>query len=93
MAHRCLDSVESSHNNVFESLLDRAREVTLLAQDNQDGYGEGLDLAEAHILIEQMRDEAKHDLVEIVNGTGSDVMVRMALQSADVAEGGVEGGG
>jgi hypothetical protein len=32
MAHRCLDSMESSHNNVFESVLDRAREVTLIGQ-------------------------------------------------------------
>jgi hypothetical protein len=42
----------------------------MLGQDNQDGYGEGLDLGEAHILVEQMRDEAQHDLVEIVSGRG-----------------------
>ena len=44
LAHRCLSMEEYRATDVFESLLDRAREITLLVQAETDGWGEGLDI-------------------------------------------------
>ena len=69
LAHRCLSSTDFRHNDIYESLLDRAREVTLLVQDKQrEGYGEGMDLGVSYLLIEAVRDEAAADRVMLVSG-------------------------
>ena len=44
LAHRCMSLEDFRATDVFESLLDRPREVTLLVQDETPGWGEGLDL-------------------------------------------------
>ena len=41
LAHRCLTNEQFRHNDLFESVLDRAKEVTLLVQDAKQGWGEG----------------------------------------------------
>ena len=82
MAHRCLDATERQHNDIFESLLDRPREITILCQDNPQGYGEGMDLGEAFVSVEAMRDEAIADRVELVSGRGdSEVWTQVAAKS------------
>lgn len=43
LAHRCMAKSDFELSDIGESILDRAREVTLLMQDTQPGYGEGLD--------------------------------------------------
>lgn len=60
LAHRCISSSDFRSNEILESLLDRARETTLLSQD-----GEGLDLGMAYVILGAMRDEAKADRVEV----------------------------
>lgn len=55
---------------ILESLLDRAREITLLSQSDQPGFGEGIDLGLAYALLGLMRDEAKTERLEIVSGRG-----------------------
>ena len=71
LAHRCLAPEESRKLEYFESLLDRAREVTLLIQDEKKGWGEGLDIGVSHMSIEAMRDEAVADVVEVLSGRGA----------------------
>lgn len=56
---------------ILESLLDRAREITLLSQCTGEGSsGEGLDLGLAFVLLGMMRDEARQERVEIISGRG-----------------------
>jgi hypothetical protein len=51
LAHRCLSMGEFRQNEVLESLLDRARELTLLVQDQTPGWGEGLDLGLSWLFV------------------------------------------
>ena len=44
LAHRCLSMTEFRQTEILESLLDRARELTLFVQDQTPGWGEGLDI-------------------------------------------------
>jgi hypothetical protein len=68
LAHRCLGSNDFRHNDIFESLLDQPREITLLVQANTPGFGEGLDLGMTYLAIGAMRDEAVAERVELVSG-------------------------
>ena len=68
LAHRCMSAVEFRHNDLFESVLDRAKEVTVLIQDEKEGWGEGLDIGAAYTAISEMRDEATADRLEVVSG-------------------------
>jgi len=52
-------------------VLDRAKEVTLLVQDEKAGWGEGLDIGLAYMAIREMRDEALADRLEVVSGHGA----------------------
>lgn len=52
LAHRCLSSTDFRHSDIFESLLDRPRETTLLVQDETKGFGEGLDIGLCWLTIE-----------------------------------------
>lgn len=52
----------------MESLLDRAREITLLSQIDDGSLGEGIDLGLAYVLLQMMREEARADRVEVVSG-------------------------
>lgn len=71
LAHsRCISMASFRNCEILESLLDRSREVTLLSQFEGHGFGEGLDLGIAYILIGGMRDELKADRVEIISGRG-----------------------
>lgn len=49
LAHRCLSMSEFRDCEILESLLDRAREVTLESQKEEAGFGEGLDLGASHM--------------------------------------------
>ena len=71
LAHRCLTNEQFRHNDLFESVLDRAKEVTLLVQDAKQGWGEGLDIGLAFMAIKEMRDEAVADRLEVVSGHGA----------------------
>ena len=70
LAHRCLLVADFKATEVFESLLDRAREVTLVCQEEHKGFGEGIDLGLNYLLLTAARDEACADRVEIVSGRG-----------------------
>jgi hypothetical protein len=54
--------------DIFECLLDRPREVTLLVQAETDGWGEGLDHGLTWLTIKEMRNELMTDRVELVSG-------------------------
>ena len=71
LAHRCMSQTEFRHNDLFESVLDRAKEVTVLIQDCKEGWGEGLDIGVAHMAICEMRDEALAARLEVVSGHGA----------------------
>jgi hypothetical protein len=68
LAHRCLSSTDVRYNDILESLLDRPRELTLLVQDEQAGFGEGLDLGVTYLTIEAARNEARAERLELVSG-------------------------
>ena len=72
LAHRCLSNTEFRYNDLFESVLDRAKEVTMLVQDEKDGWGEGLDIGVAWLAVKEMRDEACAERLEVVSGAGDD---------------------
>ena len=72
LAHRCLSNTEFRHNDLFESVLDRAKEVTMLVQDEKKGWGEGMDIGVAWLAVKEMRDEACAERLEIVSGAGND---------------------
>ena len=71
LAHRCLPTSDFRSTDILESLLDRAREITLLCQDERKGFGEGIDLGLNYLLLESARDEALADRVELVSGRGA----------------------
>ena len=68
LAHRCLSMEDFRLNDIAESLLDRPRELTLVVQDEEDGYGEGLDLGMTYLYLTAIRNEMRADRVEIVSG-------------------------
>ena len=68
MAHRALTGSDVRANDIFESLLERPRELTLLPQQESKLYGEGLDQGLAYMLVEVMVEEAKAERVEIIYG-------------------------
>ena len=70
LAHRCMTATEFRHNDLFESVLDRAKEVTVLIQDCKEGWGEGLDIGVSFMAISEMRDEALAARLEVVSGHG-----------------------
>ena len=70
LAHRCLPTSDFRLTDVFESLLDRPRELTLVCQAEYEGFGEGIDLGLNYLLLTAARDEAVADRVEIVSGRG-----------------------
>ena len=72
LAHRCLSNTEFRHNDLFESVLNRAKEVTMLVQDEKKGWGEGMDIGVAWLAVKEMRDEACAERLEIVSGAGND---------------------
>ena len=72
LAHRCLSNTEFRYNDLFESVLDRAKEVTMLVQDEKEGWGEGLDIGVAWLAVKEMRDEACAERLEVVSGAGDD---------------------
>ena len=74
LAHRCLPPEDWRNNDIYESLLDRPREVTLIHQEEREGFGEGLDLGVSFLVLTVMRDEARADRLELVSGAkGSEV--------------------
>ena len=66
LAHRCLPMSDVRNNELFESVLDRPREVTLQMQD--ESMGEGMDLGVSWLMVREMRDEAVADRLEAVSG-------------------------
>lgn len=66
-------------NDIAESLLDRPREFTLLVQDEQKGFGEGLDLGVTYLYLTVMRDEMLADRVEIVSGRNETETWKVAI--------------
>ena len=72
LAHRCLSNTEFRHNDLFESVLDPAKEATMLVQDEKAGWGEGLDIGMAWLAIKEMRDEACAERLEVISGAGND---------------------
>ena len=85
------------HNDIFESLLDRPREATLLCQDEREGYGEGLDLGVTYLTLKQMRDEAVAERVQLVSGRKETETWKEAAAAGphgvEAAEGSGRGGG
>ena len=71
LAHRCLSMCDFKHGELLESVLDRPKEVTLLVQDQKEGWGEGLDIGLSWMSTLEMRDEARHDRLEVVSGRGA----------------------
>ena len=71
LAHRCLTAADYRNSDLFESVLDRPRELTLLVQDAQEGWGEGLDIGVSHLNMQAMRDEARAERLEVVSGRGA----------------------
>ena len=68
LAHRCMPLTDFRTSDIFESLLDRPREVTTVCQDTAEGFGEGIDLGLNHLMIEGARNEATAERVELVSG-------------------------
>eukprot|EP00966_Prymnesium_polylepis_P325161 7381146-Prymnesium_polylepis.2 len=74
LSHRCMPFDDFRSSNIMESLLDRPREMTLVCQDNLDGYGEGIGLDLNDLMLTGARDEARAERVELVSGRGDDEM-------------------
>jgi hypothetical protein len=58
LAFRCLSNEEFRSTDVFESVLDRPREVTLSVQDESEGWGEGLDIGLTWLSIKVSKDSS-----------------------------------
>ena len=65
LAHRCLSSDDFASLRIMESVLDRAREVTLLVQAEDGG---GMDLGIGFLVLRNMRAEYTADRIELVSG-------------------------
>ena len=74
MAHRALSGSDIRVNDIFESVLDRPREVTLLPQMENSNHGEGLDHGLAYMVVRAMVNEATADRLEVISGRDAEEM-------------------
>ena len=74
MAHRALTGDDIKYNDIFESLLDRPRELlSLLPQEESPTHGEGLDQGLAFVLVKALVEEATADRIELLSGRGNEL--------------------
>ena len=70
LAHRCLSALEFKHNDLSESVLDRAKEVTVLDRTRRRGGARASTSVSPGWPRAEMANEATAEHLEVVSGHG-----------------------